>query len=350
MCEEKKVRMAEPSGDTEHQLQDKGYKKLFENKEMFLEFLQTFVHEEWVKDINEEDLVRVDKEYILQDYRKKEADVVYKMKLKSPVTGKEKEVIFYILLELQSSVDRMMPYRLLMYMVQIWKYELTNVKYEDAQEQDYKLPAIVPIVLYNGSKKWDAVMRFRDLLNEADRFGNYLVDFQYILVSVDNYSEEDLLRIANAIAYVIMMDQTIVAKDKAVMRRRLNEIVQRKDKLTSEKMELILEWLLEVFIKRFPEEEARKIIESLKEGKDMTYAIERLFDDVERKGIEKGIEKGMEKGIEKGMEKGEEKGDEKRKKKTAMNLFGLGLTIEQIAGAIELSVEEVMKLKNEIEN
>lgn len=230
----------------------------------------------------------MDKEYVLQDYRKKEADVVYRMKFRNPITGEEKEVIFYILLELQSSVDRMMLYRLLMYMVQIWKQELTNVKYVDAQEQDYKLPAIVPIVLYNGEKEWDAVMRFRDLQNGEEKFGNYLVDFQYILISVDGYDEKDLLRVANAISCIIMMDQTIVSKDKDVMIRRLNTIVQMKYKLPPEKMELIIEWLLEVFSKRFPEAEAKKIIESMKEGRDMTYAIERLFESVEEKGIEKG--------------------------------------------------------------
>ncbi len=145
-----KSRMAEPSGKVGHQIQDKGYKKLFQNKEMFLEFLKTFVQEDWVKDTNEDDLVRVDKEYVLQDYRKKEADIVYRMKLRS--SGEEKEVIFYVLLELQSGIDRMMPYRLLMYMVQIWKQELTNVKYIDAKDKGHKLLAIIPIVLYSGSE------------------------------------------------------------------------------------------------------------------------------------------------------------------------------------------------------
>ena len=50
---------------------------------MFLEFVQSFIHEDWVKDINEEDLVKVDKEYVLQDYRRKEADIVYRMKFKN---------------------------------------------------------------------------------------------------------------------------------------------------------------------------------------------------------------------------------------------------------------------------
>ena len=70
-------RTVEPRGKTVHNIQDKGYKKLFKNKEMFLEFLQTFVYEEWVNDIDENDLILIDKEYILQDYRKKESDIVY---------------------------------------------------------------------------------------------------------------------------------------------------------------------------------------------------------------------------------------------------------------------------------
>ena len=68
-------------------------------------------------------------------------------------------------------------YRLLMYMLQIWKQELTSVKPEDANKKGFKLPAIVPIVLYNGASKWDAVLRFiplTDLQNESKRFGAHL--------------------------------------------------------------------------------------------------------------------------------------------------------------------------------
>lgn len=331
---ERKVRMAEPRGETNHQLQDKGYKKLFEDKEMFLEFIQTFIKEDWVRDIREEDLVRVDKEYILQDYRKKEADIVYRMRFKSPATGEEKEAIFYILLELQSGVERMMPYRLLMYMVQIWKQELTNVKYAEAEGQAYKLPAIIPVVLYNGEKEWDTVMRFRDLLNEPGRFGEYQVDFQYILVSVNSYSEKELLKVANAISCIVMMDQRIVAKDKEVMIRRLNEIVRIQHQLAPEKMRLIIEWLMEVFSKRIPEAEAKRIIEGLKEGKDMNYAIERLFESVEEKGIERGIERGkLEEKIE-----------------TAKAGLSEGLTVELVKKLTGLDIEIIERLKKEIKH
>ena len=200
-----------------------------------------------------------------------------------------------------------MPYRLNVYGTNM-ETRTDNVKYNEAQDKNYKLPSIIPIVLYNGSREWDAVINFRDLLSKSDRFGEYLVNFKYILVNVNQYSEQELLRIANAISCIIMMDQAIITKDKEVMLRRLGKITQMKDILAPEKMTLIIEWLIGVFSKRLSEEETKKIVESLKEGKDMTYAIERLFDNIEEMGVRKGIEKGIREGIEKGIREGIEKG------------------------------------------
>lgn len=43
---------------------DKGYKQLLSNKRAFLELIKTFVREDWVKEIDEGDLVKVDKSYV----------------------------------------------------------------------------------------------------------------------------------------------------------------------------------------------------------------------------------------------------------------------------------------------
>ena len=51
-----------------HHVHDKGYKQLLSNKQTFLSLLKTFVREEWAADIREDDLVRVEKSYILQDF------------------------------------------------------------------------------------------------------------------------------------------------------------------------------------------------------------------------------------------------------------------------------------------
>jgi predicted transposase YdaD len=75
---------------------------------------------------DETHLLAVDKSYILPDFSGKEADLVYRLKLD------EQEVIFYVLMELQSTVDFQMPYRLLLYQVEIWRDYMKNIGKEAA--------------------------------------------------------------------------------------------------------------------------------------------------------------------------------------------------------------------------
>src|SRR5690348_952950 len=53
------------------------------------------------------------------------------------------EVLIYLLFEHQSTVDPLMPFRLLQYMVQIWERHL------QAHPDDRRLPPIVPVVLHH---------------------------------------------------------------------------------------------------------------------------------------------------------------------------------------------------------
>ncbi|WP_422664938.1 Rpn family recombination-promoting nuclease/putative transposase [Aneurinibacillus uraniidurans] len=59
-------------------------------------------------------------------------------------------VIFYVLLEMQSSVDFQMPFRLLFYMLEIWRDILKNTDKNEAVRKDFRL------VLYNGKQEWTA--------------------------------------------------------------------------------------------------------------------------------------------------------------------------------------------------
>lgn len=100
---------------------DLGYKHFFKYKKNVIELLNSFVKKDWTKDIKEENLILVDKSYIVGEFDEEEADIVYRLKLN------ENEVIVYILLEFQSTVDYSMPIRLLFYMVEIWRDIFKNI-------------------------------------------------------------------------------------------------------------------------------------------------------------------------------------------------------------------------------
>jgi predicted transposase/invertase (TIGR01784 family) len=90
-------------------------------------------------------------------------------------------------------------------------------------------------------------------------------------------------------------------------------------------------------MKRFPEREA-EIIQRLREAKDMTYAMERLFDELVEEGREKGREEGREEGIEKG------------KIETAKAALNEGSPLEFIAKITGLKIEKIEELQKTIKH
>ncbi|MFZ5592071.1 MAG: Rpn family recombination-promoting nuclease/putative transposase [Bacillota bacterium] len=154
-----------------HQPHDKGYKYLLKNKDAFLQLLRSFVPAPWVQNIDPQSLVLVDKSYITQEFADKEADIVYRLK------STEGEVIFYVLLELQSTVDYQMPFRLLLYMVEIWGEIYNNTPQKERESKHFRLPAIIPLVLYNGKPRWTAATSFQDILAASEQFADYLLNF-----------------------------------------------------------------------------------------------------------------------------------------------------------------------------
>jgi predicted transposase/invertase (TIGR01784 family) len=273
---------------------DKGYKYLLSSEKVFLELLQSFVNVNWVRQIDPKGLTRIDKSYVLQDFHEKEADLVYRVKLK------DQEVIFYLLLEMQSTVDFQMPYRLYQYMGEIWRDVLKNTDPETAARKDYRLPAIIPIILYNGADNWTACRQFKECLAGAEQFGKYVVDFEYFLIDVNRYSAKELLRLGNLIGGVFFLDQK---KDKDELLRRLEELIETLEKLEPDLYRLFAVWLKNIAVLGFPEtykeaigkvidesnpKEARKMVSNLSE------TLKKAYDDAVIMGEVSGIEKGVE--------------------------------------------------------
>src|SRR5690554_1908033 len=123
---------------------DKGYKLLLSSKKIFLELLESFVDSGWVQAIDPETITKIDKSYTLPDFQEKEADLVYQMKLN------DQEVVFYILMELQSTVDFQMPYRLLLYMVEVWRDILKNTEKNEAGRKTLNCRLSCPLSFTTG--------------------------------------------------------------------------------------------------------------------------------------------------------------------------------------------------------
>ena len=313
---------------------DTGYKYLLSSKKAFIQLVRSFIKTGWAEQIDEADLVRIDKSFILQDFKNKEADLVYRARLK------EQDVIFYILMELQSTVDFLIPYRLLLYMTEVWRDIFKNVSYKEAERKSFRLPVIVPIVLYNGQAQWTVPLHFKETLNSPELFLDQVVDFQYILINVNSYQEEELLQLSNLLGAVFLVDQ---AKSIAEIIERLKKLSGVIKKMEPEEFRLFISWTENILTRGISSVKKEEITGIMKkshpeEVETMISNVERVIKkslkDAEKQGEKQGIEKGMRRGIERGIIK------------VAEQMLAAGEDIEKIMRYTGLSREEVEEIKN----
>ena len=317
---------------------DTGYKYLLANKATFLQFLQSFVKSDWVKGLHADDITLVPKSFILQDFSHQEADLVYQIRLA------DKDIIFYLLLELQSTVDQMMPFRLLMYMVEMWRNYLFN-EGQRLPRGKLELPVIVPCVLYNGSNQWTAPTSFAQCQAGFELFQSCALEFEYILIDVNRYDKSQLLALGNLVGSVFFIDQH---RGMEEILHGLNEVAAVLNGMPEDELQRFSTWAGKVVIKGVPQEDRDKVMNHLhrKGGKSLITNFERIIlETMQKKQVE-----GRAKGMAEGRAEGRAEGILEGKRQTANNFLKLGLSPEQVAAASELSLLEVRKLKSELNN
>ncbi|MFQ5648657.1 MAG: Rpn family recombination-promoting nuclease/putative transposase [bacterium] len=84
------------------EIYDRGYGRLFSNKVIFQQLIQSFVNEAWVGDLDFDTCERLQKSFIDKDYKKTESDVIYKVQ----VRGKDSYICILMLPPWSCSTSR----------------------------------------------------------------------------------------------------------------------------------------------------------------------------------------------------------------------------------------------------
>lgn len=314
-----------------HQPNDKGYKYLLSSKKVFIELLRSFVRVR-LELIDEASLVKVDKSYISSDFRGKESDLVYRL------NAREQDIVFYVLLELQSKADPMMPFRLLSYQMEIWR-DCIREAGRNAYRRHYRLPAIVPIVLYNGATPWNVPLSFKDGLGMSFLFDREVLDFQYFLIDVNRFSTDELKEHGNLISSVFVLDQ---AGEVAEVLHRLANLIDVIQRLSSEEQTVFWNWTARVLSQKLPEygrNEIQHVIDE-NESKEVEVIITNIERAVQRSLVKERREGRMEGRLEGKME-GKLEGMREGKLEIAIRLLAKGMSMEEVSELTGLSAEDL---------
>lgn len=309
-------------------IHDRSYKDLYSHKEVFLDLVKEMLKAPWAKNLDINNLVLVDKSYILSDYEENEADIVYKANIDG------KEVIFYTLLEFQSSVDYRMPLRLFFYINEILREYIKNSEKEDKKnKKGFNIPAVIPIVLYNATREWNAPRYFKDIVNKSELFGENIVNFKYELFDINHeYTKEELIKNNNITSAIFLLDQKV---EPLEFLDRLKAVALEFNRLTDVQKMILKHWIRNTVDENIAEN-AVDILDTNKEGVEKMVANNAFM-------IEEMKEK-VKKETEKEVRKQEEELRKQDKIEIAKNLMDI-LDNETIALKTGLSVEEVAKIR-----
>lgn len=301
-------------------IHDSGYKLLFSNRTFFRQLMETFVDQPWVKHLDFDRAERVEKSFVDEEYQEWESDLIYRVPL-----GDE-EIYIYVLMEFQSTVDRLMALRVLNYVVSLYM-DLTRGQYLG------KLPPIFPIVLYNGDAHWTAVTDLADLIETEPSLGAYGLHFRYWKLAENEFSHETLLQIGNVVSTLFL------AETRLEQERLLAEMVALFDREDDKNaVSLLVNWFRHMAIhKRVAAKDYKQLEEAYRSSEEVKTMLVTMIEEDRQSFFEKGIEKGLEEGIEKGIEKGVEEGQ----RRILLAMAERGYSVDLIADMVGLSAKEV---------
>ena len=348
-----------------YHIHDKSYKDLYSKKEIAVDLFKNLINSSWSDKLTAQSLTLVNKSYVTSDYEEIEADIVYKADINN------NEVFFYILLEFQSTIDYRMPLRLLFYMCEILREYAVNAKHKK-HDKNIKVPAVIPIVLYNGDEVWNVPKQFRKMIYNEELFGNNVIDFKYDVLDISNdeqYAKDKLIARKNVTSAIFLLDQKMDAME---FLERMKVIALYFNSLSETEIKAIKNWIKNTVVEQLADS-AIKILEADKEEVELMVARNAfILDEMKAKAKSEGREEGRQEGRREGRQEGRQEGrregrregriegriegreegrQEGQLQKAAIgvkNMINKGMNDEDIAEILEVSMDFIRDIRIKI--
>ena len=263
-------------------LRDSSSKIIFDDHTLCSQFLRDYVDLPYLKDVRPEDIEDVSEQYVTLFAEERNSDRVKRVHIHGAVTP------FFLvsLIEHKTTPDYNVCMQIFRYMVYIWntyEREAEGIQKGMAKRADFLYPPVLPIVYYEGAKKWNVPSDFRSRIREGKTFGRYVPDFAYYLVPLRDYSNEALMEKRDEISLLMIINKLQTAEDIENFRKlpgaELEEILQDSpENLVSTIADVLRAFLLKINV---PVPDTEKLTDKVRKKK-----MGELFADMEKMDIQ----------------------------------------------------------------
>ncbi len=265
MPERKVLQMAQKH--TNSKAKDSSSKLIFSDPILCAQFLKGYVDIPMLKEVRPEDIENVTERYVHMFVEERESDVVNKVHFR----GNDAPFFLVSLIEHKSAIDYNVVMQVLRYMVFIWEdYEKEmEMQHEGvSRTKAFKYPPILPVIFYDGRDKWTAETSLHKRVLFSDIFQEYIPDYKCILVQLQDYSNEELMKKKDELSILMMMDRLKDAYDFSLLGKEVDNAYFSETTADSPEYLLnIMVQIIEVFLEKLnvSSEEAEIFARQIKE-------------------------------------------------------------------------------------
>ena len=285
---------------------DRSARWLFQDKQ-YVRGLVEIVASELVAFLDFDQLIPLNRSFISDTLREQESDLVFSVPFRR---GSETdELLIYILLEHQSTVDPLMGFRVLFYMTQLWDAQRREWESDDVPGSERRLHPILPMALYTGERRWSVSLTLTGIMDIPDLLSRFVPTFDTLFLSVKETDEADLIKTGHPLGWLL----TVLQKEGESQEVLSEALVQALSQLNlldvteSEQQYRAIMYLLLLILHRRPAEEHNELltlVERHTEKMEVSPMAQSMAEMLLERGKAQGIEQGKEQGIEQGIERG----------------------------------------------
>ena len=305
------------------------------------------LHIDALKDVKPEDIEDLSGRFLPLFQDSQDSDTVKR------INFKDSSLFVIAILEHESQVNYRSSFKMLQYIVLVlhdWEKEINKKEPGSSLKKDFGYPPVLPIIFYDGTDAWTAEMNFFNRTKMNTVFGKYIPKYEYELVNLNDYSEEEVKGFGDVLSFIMLLDKSRGSGEESLLKHLTPDYIEKLNLQIPDNMVKLLNDVVRVLLDKIGVD--RHIVDRLtgyiekgggKEYKGMFEAfIESIIEEREearKQGIALGQEQGREEGIALGQEYAY-----KEKLQVAARFKKLGVSLETIIQATGLTNEEIKEL------
>lgn len=293
---------------------DQFFKGMFSQAEIAIEYIRNFLPNEIWQNLQLEQLSLDGTSYVTSELKTYFSDLVWQC----PYQNTQINIAF--LFEHKTSQPKYVHIQLLRYMLQIWE--------QDIKDKRQHLRPVIPIIVYQGLKKWKIRPMTDSYPAIDDALKKYLPDFEYELNDLNRITEDDMLKLDSKKLTLALYS---MAKCRSLLQNleQLDQIFLVFDGYENTEENTNFVDTIIVYLMRSNKIKSNEMKQLLEKTKSKTMQrAKSTYDQIIDEGIKIGLEKGIEKGIELAILKAHKSGQ----------------SVEFIASMFEISVDKVKRV------